>query len=354
MFKELKKRSILGAFGLTWMWILLGVGLIAYNYKEIKMVTGVTRNFNKMSTAEIVSYEYGKVEAIIDDNYGKFMQGYSQTDDRSNYFLIQNKDGDDTRYMAVELPVIYDEQMALIEDATYKDEPVLTIDIKGILRKMSPEEEEFFKACFVENTDYTSEEYKNVAIPYVITYRQNAYGVDVLVMCALGFLFILGSFLFILLSLFGSRISKFKKQVRKSAYSQEEISSDYDEAGFVSSVGDFKIGKLATYNSTQGIATLIDNKEIAWVYEVPAKHVIEHKLRICTIFNKIHKVDVYKEDVDAILEYYRKHMPWIITEYSPESKEMYKKNMDMFLNIKYKKNSLKFVEDTPLKVEDNQ
>lgn len=358
MFKILKKISVEMTFIYTVVWIIIGIILLFFQAKNIKALLNGTINYDYLSTEDIQSIE-GKVivDATIDLNYGAFMEEYEKnrytfkTKTLSNYYIILNFDDSDYRYMAIKLPEYYSEKMDAIEKDTYAtlaSEDTSShnnyIQVSGVLRQMNRTELKYFKEFF-SLSGFSSAEFDEQTIPYIIVegeltglYATIAWG-----LAGIGVLCIFIGVAIYIFALVGGNLARFKKDIRTSGHSFEEIEADFFKAQGLEQPASFTIGNIGTYITMTQKPRFIPNDKIVWVY----KEVINkkrrgykpetyYKLNIYTYNKKLFTYQTSSDfGIDNLLQYYTQQMPWIIVGYSDDIRNTFKKEYAKFLTYKY-------------------
>ena len=142
-------------------------------------------------------------------------------------------------------------------------------------------------------------------------------------------------FLLITDALIPKRVKAFVSQL--DAGEKEQIVWDYQNAWKGSRT--IRIGRLYTFILDDG--RIFRNKDMIWIF--PWREQLRYKTNYCLEIHflnqdKTETIGGSKQNTHQIKEYYEKNFPHIVVGYSDEISNLYKKDRNQFLQIRYYKN----------------
>lgn len=349
MRKELTMKTLkAGLFGIVVVFIM-GIVFLYFTAGSFFRVIKGHSVFEELLPEEINNQI---VDITLKDNFGMFMEEYSKNTEtnieRSEAFYYVIWTGDDNaenyRYMAIRVPVSYEDEMEEMAENTYNYIASEPIEFSGAIEKMSDEDYRYFKEYFMES-GFTEEEFEEATIPYYIHVGKLTDGVFVLVfLFVFGVACTIGSIIIVIMTMNGNSIKKIFTDFEEAGYSESVAEIDY--AAAVEFKNTVKIGNLFTfYIDKKGKARALLNKELVWVYLITTTHRTNgiktgttYEMNLFSVKNPKQAIKIQMKNEQAsrgMMEYINEHMPWVIVGYTDEISKLYYKDYETFLQQRY-------------------
>lgn len=351
MLEKLKKKSTKKMVPLVIILVVIGLVLVGIEFSNFKSLLKGHVTFETLEPDEINGDLI--VDASIDVNFGAFMEEYEEntkthaTRTTDLYYIIWtgNEDSEDYKYMGIKVPAKDEREMEAMAEATYNYEYSDPISYSGAINKMTSEEYEYFKDYFLES-GWTEEEIEEYTLPYYISVGALTGGAasSVYVILALGVILIIAAVIALLYALTGGSLKGFKKQIEETGLGETDTEYEYEGAKLFYKKNDFRIGKRLTFYMTGSKPQLIMNDQIMWAYQQNTTHRTNgiktgttYQILIYSVNSKkIDRVDVPNENIGKeVLQYINETMPRAIVGYSDELMNLYRKNYQEFLKLRY-------------------
>ncbi|MGN0308286.1 MAG: DUF6709 family protein [Lachnospiraceae bacterium] len=351
MFSKLKIKTIARSLILVIIFWFFGIVLIT-EYFDVRLLLKEPVKFETLQPEEI--YADMVVNASINANYGAFMEEYEEytisqiRHTTSLYYIIQigALNAPDFRFMAIKVPVFYEEKMDKMTDDTYDYGYSEPIEYFGVINRMSYEEYSYFEDFFLES-GFTSDELENYLLPYYISTWGFLDDTDALFGIPIGITAIFAGLFFLIYALSGGLLKAIKNELDAAGFSEGDAEYEYESAKILYAYNEVRIGENLTFFMTGGKPHAILNKQLVWAYQQTTAH--RHKIFFKTTTRKIflytydkksYHFNISNEGVaEEILEYIHQTMPWAVIGYSKELVRLYQRDYQHFLEIHYKKES---------------
>ncbi|WFR56151.1 hypothetical protein QA584_21410 [Anaerocolumna sp. AGMB13025] len=351
MFNELKRLSMKKVTG----FITLGIAAIIilsaiFGSDALKLFKGPA-DLDSLSADELNNtYTKGEIKALY-DSFGEY---YSKNDDgsddvQSRYYVVPFGD----KYYALKVSKRDFGIADKINNETYEyllgDRETLTttMAVQGTFTEMDADASDYYYEWFESAglmEGYTPEDFKEVALPYVLTVDQIGQLDETTLYVILGLIgLVLISVLFLLIKgLSGGYLSSIKKYVKanEGTLSLERLDHDFANAVQVEHV---RIGESFLYFFTGFYAKILNHNDIIWAYLEEITHktngiktgvtksliIYTRKKRKFTISMKS---AAYVNDVLKVLA---QNQPHIVIGYSDDLKKCFNKDFETFVKIPY-------------------
>lgn len=351
MLEKLKKRSVKKIIPSVIILAVIGLVLIGIEFSNFKSLLKGHVTFETLEPDEINGDLI--VDASIDVNFGAFMEEYEEntkthaTHTTNLYYIIWtgDEDSEDYKYMGIKVPAADEREMEAMAEATYNYEYSDPISYSGAINKMTSEEYEYFQDYFLES-GWTEEEIEEYTLPYYISVGALTGGAasSVYVILALGVILILAGIIVLIYGMTGGGLKGFKRQMEEAGFSETDTEYEYEGAKLFHKKNDFRIGKRLTFYMAGNKPQLILNDRIMWAYQQNTTHRTNgiktgttYQILIYTVDSKkIHRVDIPNENTGKeVLQYINETMPKAVVGYSDELMNLYRKNYQDFLKLRY-------------------
>lgn len=351
MLEKLKKKSIRKIILPVVLLIVVGIALVGAEFSNFRSLLRGHVTFETLEPDEINGDLI--VDASIDVNFGAFMEEYEEntkthaTHTTSLYYIIWtgDEDSEEYKYMGIKVPAEDERKMEAMAEATYNNKYSDPVSYSGAVNKMSSEEYRYFKEYFMES-GWSEEEVEEYTLPYYISAGALTGGSasSVYVILALGVILILAGIILLIYGMTGGGLKGLKKQMEETGLSEADTEYEYEGAKLFYKKNDFRIGKRLTFYMAGNRPQLIRNDQIMWAYQQNTTHRTNgiktgttYQILIYSVDSKkIDHVDVPNENTGKeVLQYINETMPKAVVGYSDELMNLYRKNYQEFLKLRY-------------------
>lgn len=352
MINELTKRSKKKALPLSVLLIVLGIIFAAaFGFQLIA-------NTNTVIFDQLTPYEISdqRVEVNLTASFGCFLEQYSensttkkQTTDYLYYVIYTGDDfATDFRYMAIRVPVKFEAQMEKLTEETYSEDAAEALHFVGDIRRLSAEEQKYFREFFLDS-DWTSAEYDEGTIPYVIEANatNNVGGtVPFLLLILVSIAAVIWGVLRIVKASRGGYLKKFRADYESAGYTESSVDSDYQHGILLDKKDPLRFGRIFTYDISGAAPRAIANDKISWVYQKTTTH-RTNGIKTGTTYSLVISAEGLGKQFELatkneaacqkLLNAFSELMPWVVAGYNDEIAKLFTKQHNDFLDIRYNK-----------------
>lgn len=352
MLERLRKKSIKrSVFGLIVL-LVIGIGLMGLEFSNMVSLLRGRVQFETLEPDEINGSLI--VDVSLNTNFGAYMEEYEKSSSNSYirttdlYYVIWTGDDyvEEFKYMGIKVPASEESTMEEIAEATYYGEYIDPVTYSGAINRMTSEEYRYFKEYFIE-AGWTEEEVEEYTLPYYISVGALVGGAAAVayIITAIGLAFIILAIWRFIFILRGGSLKGIRKEMAEIGISEYELEYEYENARLFHKHNDFRIGRRIIFWMPGNKARLLSNEKIVWAYLKTTTHRtngIKTGKTYDIVFKNYEKknieINVPKESVgQEVLSYLNETMPWVITGYNKELNDMFLKDYQNFLQIRYNK-----------------
>lgn len=354
MIEELKKKCFKKSLPLSIILIIAGLVLTIWNASSAFYALAGLAKFEDLKPEKIGGQLVEADINIVWDCYLKEGTKNTSTNRTTyNYYWYIIATGDeyelDYRYMAIKVPTADRKKMDAIMDYYY-DYGIPSSDsleVAGKIKKLSGKYYNYFHDFFIEDCEFTEEQFKERAIPYYIDVNKSMdtlkYGYVFLVVGGLAL--VLWGILRIVKGAKGSFLDRFIHDYQSVGLTDSAIESDLTSATSYTKQGDIKIGRLCTYYGLNGSEPrAIPNGKIMWAYQNTTTH-RTNGIKTGVTYSVMIFADGYKNSFNIgvpneataqdILKKMNEIFPWVVVGYSEDLRKMFNKDRAQFLQLRY-------------------
>lgn len=350
MLEKLKKKSIQKSwFGLL---VLLAIGIVLI-WLEFSNIVSLMRGHIQFETLEPDEINGSLVvDASIDTNFGAYLEEYEKntktnyTRTTNLYYVIWTGDeyAEDFKYMGIKVPASEESTMEAIAEATYYEEYIDPVTYSGAINKMTNEEYKYFKEYFMDS-GWTEEEVEEYTLPYYISVGALTGGsaVAAYVIMAIGIVLVIIAIWRFIFVLSGGCLKTIRKEMEEIGVSEHELEYEYESAKLINKGNDFRVGKRVTFFMLGSKAHVVSNAKIVWAYQKNTTH-RTNGIKTGTTYEIVFKnyerknfqISIPNEQTgQELLQYLNDTMPWIVIGYDNDLNNLYQKDYQIFLQIRY-------------------
>lgn len=274
---------------------------------------------------------------------------YFRTITHYYYMILTGGESDlDYRYMSIQVPLSYTEQMNRIAEASaagFSSEP---LHLTGRIYRLNQKEYSLFQDSLL-SSGWTMDEIEAMTLPYCIEVLSAAEernrNTDYIFFFGMGLLLVFWSAWRILRSICGGNLRKFRRAYEAAGFTEAVVDADLAQAFPRVGKARVRVGLLCLYYGLTGQRpALIPNKDIIWAYHV-------HPLRDATAMrpDPPRRIAVYAlkdkrprmisvsdmASAQNILNRISKTMPWVIIGYTEELEKILREDRSRFLRLQY-------------------
>lgn len=277
MLEELKKKSFKKSLPLSILLIIGGLALAIWNATSAFYALAGLAKFEDLKPDKISNQLVEADLNIVWDCY--LEQGTKNTSTNRttiNYYWYIIATGDeyatDYRYMALKVPKKIGSQVDDIMDYYYEyglpaSEP---LEITGKIKKLSGKYYDYFHDYFVDDNEFTEDEFLEHTIPYYIDVNLSMdtmkYGYVVLFLG--GVALIIWGIVRIIGGAKGSSLKTFLADIQNAGLTDSVVESDMAAATAYTKHNDIRLGRLCTYFGLNSAGPrAIPNNKILWAYQ---------------------------------------------------------------------------------------
>ncbi len=349
MLKELKKQSI--GRGLKAVFFFLFAAALAFvvGWKPFQDLRRETREFEDLKLEDL-SKDIN-VNISLDENFGCYMEEYEEkrsTGARKTTalcYLVSMRDAETGEFRMVSLVVKPkdEKKMEAMAMNTYNGRTSDPITYKCSVKKMGTQERGYAE-FFMKQMGLSDADIKDMLHPYhLICEDWDSMTNLVRYMYGGGMVCLFIAVVLLLYSLSGARMAKIKKEIKKSGYSWELVEADYENAKVLMDKPTFRVGRIFTFLYNGATPHIVLNKNIVFVYQDSVTQNGRYGLKkttylvgLKTIDKKVCVAEVTNEGkAQYILTMMNNMLPWVVTGSDNALHQMYQKNLQEFLNIRY-------------------
>lgn len=353
MLEELKKKSFKKSLPMSIILIVIGLVLTIWNAASTFCALFGYATFEDLRPNQVG----GKlVEADINIVYECYLeQGTKNTSTNRttiNYVWYVIATGDiyetDYRYLAIRVPKSLSKKMDTIMEYYYDyGMPAAeSLQVTGKVKRFFPDKYyNYFHDLFVEDYEWSEEDFKDYTIPYYLDVNLNmdAAKYGYVFLFAVGLALILWGIVRIIKGATGSSLKRFIYDYQSAGFTDGAIESDVATA--TSFTKDIKIGRLCTYYGMNGATPrAIPNGKIMWTYQNTTTH-RTNGVPTGTTYSIMVYADGIKNAVSIsvpneataqdILKKMSEIFPWVVVGYSDELRKLFNKDRAQFLQLRY-------------------
>lgn len=346
MFEKLKKKSIKSTIPAVIVLCVIGIALIVLEFQNLIAVIRGPVVFETLEPEEIKGTIV--VDASITVNFGAFFEWVekntqtNRTRTTSVYYIIWTgtDDSEDYRYMAIKVPASDERKMDAMADNTNNNMLSDPIKYSGAIKKMPSKEYEAFREVF-EESGWTDEEIDENTLPYYINVGAltGSAGTTVFVFFGAGIILVLLGLLLLIYAMTGGRLKSIKKELASLGLTESEADYEYESARAFNKKGDFRISSKLTFFMLGKTPHVLLNDKVVWVYQMntTTNSVTTYELRFFLVNNRnpFHIAIPNSDTGTEALRYIAQTMPKTIVGYSEDLFNMFQRNYEGFLNLKY-------------------
>lgn len=351
MLEELKKKSLKSSLALSIILIIVGLALVIWQVPNIFYMLGGYVQFENLEVDEIKDQ---LVKINVDTVWGCYLEEYSENTSThhrttTNLYYITwtgGKYATDFRYIIIKVPVKYQNRMDEIWENTYNDIYSSPLILTGKIEKLSAEDYDYFEEYFIEDQDFTQEEFESMTSPYYINIYASAASQNgvYLVLFFVGVALIVYSILRIIKAATGGYLMSFQKSYQEAGYSETAIDSDMNSAVNYLKKNTIKLGRLCIYDLQGTVPKAVPVTKILWAYQNTTTHRtngiktgVTYSINIYSEgHSKVHIISVPDEaTAQDILHNMDRMYPWVVVGYTEDLKKMFFKDHSQFLQLRY-------------------
>lgn len=350
MLEKLRKKSIKKFLFLAIFLLAIGAALIGVEFSNVKALLRGHVAFETLEPDEI----NGKiiVDASINTNFGAYLEEYEKntktnyTRTTDLYYVIWTGDdyAEEFKYMGIKVPASEENVMEAIAEATYNEEYIDFAEYSGAITKMSSEEYKYFQEYFTE-AGWTAEEVEEYTLPYYINVGALIGGAAVAayVIMAIGIILVIVGIWGLIYVIRGGSLKAIRKEMEANQISEHEADYEYENAKLFNKRNDMRIGKRLTFFMSGYKPHMLFNEKIVWAYQKRTtqrtngiKTGTYYEIIFYTYEKKNFQVSVPNENTGLeVLQYINEVMPWVIIGYDDDINNLYCKDYQNFLQIRY-------------------
>lgn len=351
MLEELKKKSLKSSLALSIILIIAGLALAIWQAPNaFYTMTGYVQ-FEKLELDEIKNQ---LVKIDVDTVFDCYLEEYSEntkTHHRTTtdlYYITWTGDENamDYRYITIKVPVKYQDRMDEIMEDTYNGIYSSPLTLTGKIEKLSTEDYGYFEEYFVDQQDFTQEEFEAMTSPYYINIHVSTASQNVvyLVLFFAGIVLIAYSIFRIVKASSGGYIKSFQKSYQDAGFSDTAIESDMNSAVNYLKKNSIKLGRLCIYDLQGTVPKAVPVSKILWAYQNTTTHrtngIKTGVTYSINIYSEEHsKVQIISVPDEAtaqdILHNMDSMYPWVVVGYTEDLKRMFFKDRAQFMQLRY-------------------
>ncbi|MCM1193474.1 MAG: hypothetical protein NC389_13730 [Acetatifactor muris] len=355
MLEDLKKKGFKKSLPTSIILIIAGLVLAVYNAVSAFYALAGYAAFEDLRPERMGGQ---LVETDLNIVYGCYLQqGTKNTSTNRttyNYYWYLIATGDvyetDYRFMAIKVPKSLRNEVDDIVNYynTYGIPAPDSLKVTGKVKRFFPDKYyDHFHELFVDDMEWSEEDFKELAIPYYIDVNLSLdtvkYGYVLLF--AGGVALILWGIVRIVKGAKGSFLKRFIFDYQNAGYTDSAVESDMASASCYTKHSDIRIGRLCTYYGLNtSMPRAIPNSKIMWAYQNTTTH-RTNGVKTGTTYSVMVYADGFKNSVSIgvpdeptaqdILKKMGEIFPWVIVGYSDELRKMYNKDRAQFLQLRY-------------------
>lgn len=353
MIEELKKKSFKRSLPFAVVLIVAGLVLAVWNAGSAFYAVAGLAQFEKLKPEKVKNQ---LVKMDLDVVYECYLE--SGTKDTStgrktiNYYWYIIATGDDfstdRRYIALKVPKKAAGDVDDIMEYNYEyglpvSEPV---ELMGKVKKLSGKYYDYFHDFFVEDNDWSEEEFQDAVIPYYIDVNlsMSFFKYLYVILFVGGVALVLWGVLRIVNGARGKLLKDFTKDYESIGLTEASVESDMASAASFTKSGDVKVGRLCTYWMSGAAPRAIPNSKILWCYQNTTTH-RTNGIKTGTTYSVMVFVDGNKTAFDIsvpneaaaqdVLKRIGDTLPWVVVGYSEDLRKMFNKDRAGFLQLRY-------------------
>lgn len=346
MLEKLKKKSIKSTIPIVIVLCVIGVALIVLEFQNLIAVIRGPVVFEDLEPDEIKGTIV--VDASITANFGAFFK-WSEKNTQTNrtrttsvYYIIWTgtEDSEDYRYMAIKVPASDERKMEVMADNTNNNMYSDPIKYSGAIKKMPSKEYEAFREVF-EESGWTDEEIDEGTLPYYINVGAltDSAGTTVFVIFGTGIVLVLIGLLLLIHAMTGGNLKSIKKELASLGLTETEADYEYECARAFNKKGNLRISSKLTFFMLGKTPHVLLNDKVVWVYQMntTTNSVTTYELRFFLVNNRnpFHIAISNSDTGTEALRYIAQTMPKTIVGYSEDLLNMFQRDYQGFLNLKY-------------------
>lgn len=351
MLEELRKKSLKSSLVLSIILCIAGLALAIWQAPNaFYALTGYVQ-FEDLEVDEIKNQ---LVKIDVDTLFDCYLEEYSEntkTHSRTTtnlYYITWTGDeyAMDYRYITIKVPAKYQDRMDEIMENTHNEVYSSPLTLSGKIQKLSAEDYGYFEEYFVDQQDFTQEEFEAMTSPYYInihvsTASQNGV---YLVLFFGGILLIAYSIFRIVKASSGGYIKGFQKSYQNAGYSDSTIESDMNSAVSYLKKGTVKLGRLCIYDLSGMTPKAIPVNKMLWAYQNTTTHRtngiktgVTYSVAIYSEGQKnAQLINVPDENTaQEILQKMNDRYPWVVVGYTDDLKKTFFKDRAQFMQLRY-------------------
>lgn len=355
MLEELKKKGFKKSLPLSIILIIAGLVLALYNASSAFYAVAGYAKFEDLKPKQVGGQ---LAEADINIVYECYLESgtkntsTNRTTINNVWYIIATGDVYETdyRYLAIRVPVKLRKQMDSILDYYY-DYGIPAEDslkVQGKVKRFFPGKYyNYFHDFFVEDLEWSEEDFKDYTIPYYLDVSLSMdtvrYGYVFLFLAGIGL--VLWGVIRIIRGAKGAFLKNFISTYQAAGYTDSAIETDMASATCYNKHKDIRIGRLCTYyglNSAQPRA--IPNNKIMWAYQNTTTH-RTNGIKTGVTYSVMIYIDGLKSascigvpneaTAQEILKKMNEILPWVVVGYSEDLRKLFNKDRSQFLQLRY-------------------
>lgn len=353
MIEELKKKSFKRSLPFAAVLIFAGLVLAIWNGSSAFYAVAGLAQFEKLDPDKVKNQ---LVKMDLDVVYDCYLE--SGTKDKStgrttiNYYWYVIATGDDFTvdrgYMAIKVPKKAAGDVDKIMDYNYDyGLPASeSLELMGKVKKLSGKYYDYFHDYFVDDNDWSEDDFKDAVIPYYIDVNlsMSFFKYAYVILFVGGAALVLWGVLRIVNGAKGKLLKNFTKDYESIGLTESAVESDMASATSFTKNGDIKIGRLCTYWMNGAAPRAIPNSKILWCYQNTTTH-RTNGIKTGTTYSVMVFVDGNKTAFDIsvpneataqdVLKRIGGTLPWVVVGYSEDLRKMFNKDRAEFLQLRY-------------------
>lgn len=351
MLEELKKKSFKSSLVLSIILIIAGLALAIWQAPNaFYAMTGYVQ-FEDLELDEIKNQ---LVKIDVDTVFDCYLEEYSEntkTHHRTTtnlYYITWTGDeyATEYRYITIKVPVKYQDRMDEIMEDTYNGIYSSPLTLTGKIEKLSAEDYGYFEEYFVDEQDFTQEEFESMTSPYYINIHVSTASQNgVYLVLFFGGIVLIGYSIFrIVKASSGGYIKSFQKSYQNAGFSDTAIESDMNSAVNYLKKNSIKLGRLCIYDLQNMIPKAIPVGKMLWAYQNTTTHRtngiktgVTYSITIYSDGQKNAQLIAVPDEATAqeILQKMSDMYPWICVGYTDDLKRMFFKDRTQFMQLRY-------------------
>lgn len=350
MLEKIRKKSIKKSVFILIVLLVIGLGLIWVEFSNVVSLLRGHVVFETLEPDEINDYLI--VDASINTNFGAYMEEYEKSNKTiitktiNLYYVIWTGDDyvEEYKFMGIKVPASEESTMEAIAEATYYEEYIDPVTYSGAINKMTSEEYKYFKEYFMD-VGWTEEEVEEYTLPYYISVGALTGGsaVTAYVIMAIGIVLLIIAIWRFIFVIRGGCLKTIRKEMEAIGISEHDMDYEYEGAKLFSKGNDFRIGRRVTIFMSGSKAHVLSNAKIVWAYQKNTTHRTNgiktgttYEIVLKTYERKTFQIYIPNETTgQEVLQYLNETMPWIVIGYNNDLSNMYQKDYQNFLQIRY-------------------